>query len=301
LNDFNDRYTLVVAPSSSPHNLINYVFAAAYPGKTFTLISNAGDLAVLPSVAKNLVVVPLYASHWVQPELFQPMPLAQRDVDLIMVANFAKFKRHFALFAALRKMPGNLRVLLIGQDQDGRTAETLLREAGYFGVAGRVTIQSNVSYPGVSEALGRSRASVILSRREGSCVVVAESLFANTPVALLETAEIGSRAFIHGATGRFLQDSNLAQELTQFIERAGDYQARAWAEQSISCFRSTATLNELLRQHAVADGAEWSQDIAPLCWRPDPRHVYPADTERLQSSRSEMKERFGIEVGSAPR
>jgi len=43
----------------------------------------------------------------------------------------------------------------------------------------------------------------VLSRREGSCVVVAESMFADTPVALLDNAVIGSRAFINDQTGRF--------------------------------------------------------------------------------------------------
>jgi hypothetical protein len=300
LREFNERYSLVIAPSSSPHNLVNYVFPAVYPGKIFTLLSNESDKAVLPGVANNLVIVPLYASQWVLPDLFAPLPPGQRDVDLIMVANFAKVKRHFALFAALRKMPRHLRVLLVGQDQDGRTADTIKREAGYFGVADRFTVQSNVSYPGVSAALCRSRASVVLSRREGSCVVVAESLFANTPAALLEAAEIGSRAFINPATGRFLPDGDLAAELTNFVESAGNYQARAWAENTISCFRSTTALNEFVRQHALADGQEWTQDIAPLCWRPDPRLVHETDIVQLQPSRLDMKERFGIEVGPTP-
>ncbi len=58
----------------------------------------------------------------------------------------------------------------------------------------------------VARWLCRARASVILSRREGSCVVVAESLFADTPAALLENAEVGSRAFINASTGRLLRD-----------------------------------------------------------------------------------------------
>src|SRR5207237_7426063 len=50
LHDFAARYDLVLAPSNSPHNLINYFFAAAYPGPLFTLISNARDRAALPGV-----------------------------------------------------------------------------------------------------------------------------------------------------------------------------------------------------------------------------------------------------------
>src|SRR5205823_6045879 len=88
--DFANRYTVVIAPSSSPHNFVNYVFPRAYPEPVFTLISNAHDLDVLPGVSSRLIVVPLYASHWVNPELYQPLPKAERQYDLIMVASWGK-------------------------------------------------------------------------------------------------------------------------------------------------------------------------------------------------------------------
>ena len=95
-------------------------FRRSFPGPVFTLISNPNDVAVFPRMSSNLIVVPLYASSWVNPDLFEPLPKSQRSWDLLMVANFAKFKRHHAFFAALRSMPSDLRILLIGQNQDGR-------------------------------------------------------------------------------------------------------------------------------------------------------------------------------------
>ena len=80
-------------------------------GVLFTLISHAEEVDILPAISPNYTVVPLYASSWVDPRRFQPLPRAARDVDLIMVANFAKFKRHFALFGALRQLPRNRRAV----------------------------------------------------------------------------------------------------------------------------------------------------------------------------------------------
>jgi hypothetical protein len=297
LRAFAARYDLVVAPSSSPHNLINYVFAAAYPGPLFTLISNESDRRVLPRVSSNFVVLPLYASNWVNPALFQPLPRTQRDIDLIMVASFGKVKRHHALFTAIRRMPRDLRIVLIGQDQDNRTAETIFEEARHYGVAGRFTVQSNQSYESVAQALCRARASVILSRREGSCVVVAESLFADTPAALLERAEIGSRAFLNPETGRFLQERNLGRQLTQFVAESDRYQPRSWAEANITCFRSTQILNDELKQHAERNRQAWTVDLAPLCWRPDPCLVRCEDAQRLLESSEDIRQRFGLDVG----
>ena len=229
VRDFASRYTLVVSPSSSPHNLVNYLFAANYPEPYFTLISNPEDLVELPRVSDRLLIVPLFASHWVNPDLFQTPPLASRPFDLLMVASFGKVKRHHILFRALRNMPRDLRVLLIGQDQEGRTAETIRQEARWYGVEDRFELRANQPFLKVVEAFGQAKTSLVLSKREGSCVVVAESMFADTPVALLHGAHLGSRVFINEQTGRFLLERFLSWQLTEFIRDAERFKPRAWA------------------------------------------------------------------------
>jgi hypothetical protein len=194
-------------------------------------------------------------------------------------------------------MPTSLRILLIGQDQDSRTADTIMSIADCYGVRDRFRLLSNAGYEVVVDSLCRSRASVILSRREGSCVVIAESLFADTPAALLENADIGSRAFINPATGRLLRDGDLASQLVEFIAESNRYTPRAWAEEHISCFRSSAVLNEAIKRHAIASGEEWTCDLAPLCWRPDPVLVSAEDRRRMQADHDDLRRRFNIEIG----
>jgi glycosyltransferase involved in cell wall biosynthesis len=249
-------------------------------------------------VASNFVIVPLYASSWSLPSLFEPRPFAERDLDFVMVANFAKFKRHHALFAALRHMDPRLRILLVGQEQDGRTAATIQREAAWYGVADRFTVQEDLNYAQVTAALCRARASAVLSRQEGSCLAVAESMFANTPVGVLASAELGSREFINAQTGVFLKDETLAEQLTDLIARAESFSPRQWAEAHISCYESTRTLNALLREHALAEGREWTLDLALHCRRPEPSLLEKADIERIRPDRSEFRQRFGLTIGS---
>ena len=42
---------------------------------------------------------------------FQPRPFTAKDIDIVVVANFGQFKRHHALFQALREWPASLRAL----------------------------------------------------------------------------------------------------------------------------------------------------------------------------------------------
>jgi glycosyltransferase involved in cell wall biosynthesis len=297
LDDLARRYMLVVAPSSSPHNIVNYVFPAVYPETVFSLLSNESDQEVLPRIAPNLVPVPLYASHWVNPRLFAPLPRDRRDFDVIMVAAFGKVKRHHVLFQAIRKMPGGLRILLVGQDQDARTGDNIRDQARWYGVHDRVTVLSNQTYAQVAQALCRARVSVILSRREGSCVVIAESMFADTPAAVLDNAVLGSRAFINEQTGRFLNEEALAEQLTDFVANADRYTPRRWALEHISCFKSSERLNEILKKHALATGQTWTRDLAPLTWCPDPCLVNREDAARLADATREFETRYGLEIG----
>ena len=143
----------------------------------------------------------------------------------------------------------------------------------------------------------QARATAILTKREGSCVVVVESMFADTPVAILQDAEIGSRAYINEHTGRFLDGKHLARDLTDFTRAADSFHPRQWAEQNISCYCSSQILNDALKEQALKCGQEWTQDLAPMQWSPDPTLVRPEDRQRLASERDEIHHRFGLEIG----
>jgi glycosyltransferase involved in cell wall biosynthesis len=293
-------YTLVLAPAwSPPHELLHYLFPRSYPDPVFMLISNSEDIKTLPRLSRNHLVVPLYASSWTNPDLFHPLPFHERDIDIIMVANFGRIKRHFAFFKVLARMPPHLRVVLIGQDQDDRSGDTIFKEARYYHVHNKITIIADAPYGSVAQTLCRSRVSLILSRREGSCVVVAESLFANTPVGMIEDAHVGSRSFINESTGYLFKPGDMAGQLRAFLDRAAEYSPRAWAERNISCHRSTAFLNEAIRRHMLESGQEWTEDIAPLHWCPDPLLVFPEDRARMRGARAELIDRFGLVVGPA--
>lgn len=299
VREFTRRYTLVVSPVwASPHGLVNYALPRQVTDYVVSIISDPKDREAIPRLSGNYVTVPLLCSNWVNPACFQPVPFGRKDIDILMVANFGKYKRHHALFKALREMPRSLKVVLVGQRNGSRTREALLAEAAAYGVEDRIQLRQSVPEAELFDTLARAKISLILSMREGSCVAVVESMFAGTPVGLFAGAEVGSRQFLNPATGRFLQPGNLARQLMQFLADASTFQPRRWVEANgVDCLSSSATLNAALKQAAISHGHEWTQDIAPLHWRPDPLLVHPADRERLIPAHEDIQSRFGIQIG----
>lgn len=302
IKEFARQFRLVLSPVwAVPYSLVNFLLPELWDDIVFSHLSDPNDAFILPRISSKYIVVPLLCSSWVNPEWFKPVPFDKKDIDLIMLANFGKYKRHFVLFKALKQMPESLRIVLIGQRNGNRTREVLLKEARLYGVENRFELWENAKDSVVFDALARSKISVILSLREGSCVAVVESLFADTPVALFKNAEVGSRIFINNATGRFLENKDVGLQLFDFIKNANKYNPRKWAmENKIHCFESSTTLNKIIRNYCKSIGEDWTQDTAVFHWRPYPTPIYEQDKNLLQAERRRIKERFGIVIGKEP-
>jgi glycosyltransferase involved in cell wall biosynthesis len=201
--------------------------------------------------------------------------------------------------------PPNTAVLL-GHGWGGRTQKAIEDEAREFGVWDRIKIMDNVADALVDAAaftepvpyvMRSSRVSVMMSLGEGSCVVVAESLFADVPVGLIETARIGSRAFINDATGRLLRPNHIAEDLTRLIADSSTMHPRQWMlENGKSAWDSSARLNETMKRVAQASGAPWTVDLAPMQWRPNADYLRPEDAGRLKSEYARFADAYGLPI-----
>ena len=181
----------------------------------------------------------------------------------------------------------------------GRTAAGLMAEARQYGVADRFELLESLPHREVCRVLARAKTSVVLSRQEGSCVAVTESMLANTPVALFEDAVIGSRGFINERTGRLLRHRDLAEQLRAFIQDAARYAPREWAlTNGLDCYGSTRVLNGILKEAALTADEPWTTDIAVHHWGPDPLLLTAQDRERLQPEYEAIRSRYGLTLGA---
>ena len=269
--EITDRYTLILSAGWSPldYSLLELV-TRRFSGKVFMQPCNRAEVAKIETFHPNLKCLPTLGCDWINPELYRPRPKSDRDVDLVMVANWGEFKRHWHLFDALRELPVNLRIRLIGQPDRRFGLDHIRQQARDFGVRQELEFFESLPVTEVQEHLAAAKVSVILSRHEGYCGAVTESMFADTPVGVLHDAFIGSKEYINPHTGVLLPHRGLGRAIAAFVARASEFRPREWAMQHISCQQSFPKVNTMLKSAAEQEGRPWTTDLAPFCWRPWP-------------------------------
>ncbi len=294
---FLSDYVLVGASSGSPTDFAPILsFAGLSDDPLFIGISNVSDIPLYSMFRPVMEPLNLMACDWNDPAMFAPRPAAERDVEIVMLANWLKLKRHWLLFEALRRLPRNWRVVLIGRDSAGRTEASIRAEAKAWGVRQDLELITNIPVDQVSNWLCRGRVSPSLSDREGSCVAVTESMMADTPVIMMRDAHVGAKAHVNERTGAITGRRDLWRVLGDTVTGNHSYTPRAWALKNISAAVSSARLNGILRSLAERTGRPWTSDIAPLCWRYVPSYLDYNDISRMAPAVEALTERHGVEL-----
>ena len=298
-----DRYYLIGASSWSPPDYALFAWVAGLSDDPlFMGISNQADVEAYRLMSPAIQPLPIMACDWIDPRHYDPKPRADRSIDILMVANWLPFKRHWLLFSALRTMRKDLRVVLVGREAPGRTADTIRDEARSFGVPQDLELRTGIGIDEVTKLQCDSRITCLFSQREGSCVAVVESFFANAPVAMMRDAHVGSKAYINEHTGVLLTRSGLGRQLSSFLERSDEFAPRQWALEHVTYEHSRRKLNDMLRARAGRTGRPWTTDVVPICWRPYPEYVDPVAVSPLAHAVDDLRERYGIELepGASP-
>lgn len=294
--DIEKAYEIIFVPSWQPFYSPAFFMLLAVAKSPFWLMPSAsGDVELCRGI-QGCRALPLKAASWVNPEIFRPMA-GPKDIDLLMVANYEAYKRHWLFFEAVAELPPTVKAVIVGLSIGARTKDTIAEEANLFGVRDRVEILDNVSEH-VPTMMARAKLFCALSHREGSYIAVAEALMAGAAVGMYEHASIGSKDFINSETGiLFSRRRSLAAQIQEFLPVATRLRPDQWARRHISCLVSTDRLSEALRLQSEAQGSPWTEDLYPLyCHRLALYYVDPAIEAEMISSYTDFKHRFGLEV-----
>ncbi len=222
------------------------------------------DYEFIERLGSNLVPVSIGASDWVDSDLFAGGDgHADRPYDLVMVANWGRHKNHRRLFEALKKVKRRpIRVLLIGFEWAGRTAEDVLREMQHCNLQGvHVDIREKIPASEVAKHLRRSKVFVLLSEKEGANKALVEALFCGVPAIVYEGFIGGATGKVNPQTGMLTSFTGLPAAIETMLDRHQEFTPRAWALSHSGSRNATEVLNRTLKGIAQAKGEPWTLDI----------------------------------------
>ncbi|WP_240772834.1 glycosyltransferase [Phragmitibacter flavus] len=282
LKKLQQSYHLVFASSWSPTDYALLCLAGAKLTESlFVQVSNHQEEWQVKELHPNLISTGLLPCDWINPEVFTPKKFEERETDIIMVANWGEFKRHWEFFKALGELPDHLSVVLIGQKEGGRDMGYIQRLAQFYGVRQRLSFYESLGINEVSNHLCNAKVALIFSRREGGCVAAVEALFAGCALGMRADAHVGSAAHINRRTGLLLRPGHLGGDLLRLLELAPELEPREWAVESITHEITRARLNETVRNSEISAGRPWTHDLAQIEWRPYASYSRVVDQERF--------------------
>lgn len=286
-------YTLVIEPSWSGYCDPDILFYSQFKENIFVLSAQADDYAFLSRLNSNLVPVNLGPCDWVDPSISEPFLSQDKTYDIVMNANWGAWKRHHVLFRAIKKMNRpDLRIALIGGSWKTRSKTEILSLANLYGLNNEISIFEHIPYENVMEITAKSKVSILLSLKEGSNRAIAESIFCNTPVIILEEHIGGITKNVVSETGIITPEKHLPEALAELLENYKSLQPRQWALENISCFISSNKLNQKIKQHQLSSGQAWHNDLAIRANCPELTYVNSADDIKLRDSSKQLVKYF---------
>jgi hypothetical protein len=289
------KYHIVLEPSWSGYCDLDILCYTQYDFPVFVQASEPRDAAFIQATRSNLISVPTSANWWVDHRILKPLPSMKKDVDIIMIASWAQFKRHARFFAALVKLRSKgeqPRVVLIGYPID-RTRDDIFILAKYFGVHRQIEMYEWLTPEEVNHHLNRAKVNIVWSRKEGVNRTIIEGMFAGVPCILREGFNYGyPYPYLNPQTGCFASEQRLPEQLLWMLQNYHRFSPRDWVMAHMTCQHATNIIGVAIKRIALANGENWTQDlVTKVChlntmryWNDSDRQKFDADYAFLRST-----------------
>jgi glycosyltransferase involved in cell wall biosynthesis len=288
LADVCRRYAIVLEPSwgKIPEPYWALYCTADTPVLCEIISAPACDLMRASGV--SLVPLAMGAHDWVHDEIFRPLPEAKKEFDLVMIAGFARLKRHNVLFRAMNKIgKGKLRVALIGRTME-RTRQEFDEEMRAYGVLEDCIVFQGLGPQQVNDVLNRSKVNLLLSKAEAGNRGIMEGFAAGVPCIVYKHIVGPRHEDINADTGVFSDDEELAASIQNTLANYTKFRPREWFSRNTGFRRSAATLNSALKAEFLKRGEAWTTDIVQKANMHESRYISPGDALRMKPGFDEL-------------
>jgi glycosyltransferase involved in cell wall biosynthesis len=258
------HYRLVIEPSWSGFCDLNVLLFLNSPDSVFVGATEPRDRDFIDGLHSNLISAPFSSNTWTDERVFRPLQNIQKDIDVVMVAGWGVYKRHWAVFRALSRLKArghSLRIALVGYQLD-MSVDQIWAQARFFGIDNWIEVHEGITPEAVNALYNRAKVNLMWSRREGVNRAIVEGMFADTPCVIRKGFNYGyDYPLINEQTGAFATEANLGDTLLQIIKCRGTFSPRAWVAERMRAERTTAVLNSVMSAHAERLGEKWSRNL----------------------------------------
>lgn len=264
VNEIEKKYYIVIEPSWTGYCDINILCMTRLKNPVVVGSIEPYDSKFVNDLDKNLIAAEFSGNTWIDPRKFFPIPGAVKKYDLIYIASWGSYKRHWALFKALQKLKSegySLRVALVGYaiDLTKNDIERLARESDIFS---SISIFENVNQETINELLNESKVNLLWSRREGVNRAIIEGMAADIPCIIRKGFNYGHNYhYVNNKTGIFSDDRDLCKNILKMLENTEKYSPRAYIKDRMTPEFSTSVINNVLKNIAERNGEQWSRGI----------------------------------------
>jgi glycosyltransferase involved in cell wall biosynthesis len=293
VNKIASRYYIVLEPSWSGYCDLDILCYAQFPGPVFVQTPEPRDRQFLLDTAKNLIPVPVGANWWVDHRVFRPLPEGKKDADVVMVAGWGKYKRHFRFFSALgqlKKQGHRLKAILVGYPISATKAD-IQKLADYYGVLDWLEFHERLKPEQVNEQFNRAKINLLWSRREGFSRAVIEGMLAGLPCIQRAGFNYGyCHPYINAQTGIYCREEELPKALLDMSQNYGSYATREWIMKHMTCQKAADILDDAIGSIAIKAGEPWTKGLVTKASALNGmRYWDPEDRRRLEQAYIELQ------------
>ena len=120
-----------------------------------------------------------------------------------------------------------------------------------------------------------SKASLLLSHREGANKAIYESMFCGTPIIVYRQQCGINLDHVNTRTGMLADDDELADSIVYVLEHSEEFDPRGWAIENAGYANATRKINEVLSEMSQRRGLPWTRDIIAKKNAPNLRYAEP--------------------------
>ncbi|MDP5029606.1 MAG: glycosyltransferase [Paraglaciecola sp.] len=260
-----ESFNIILEPSWAgfcEENILSYSLINA---PIFLQVYEKRDKRFIERLDSNIIPVEVGPSWFINHNNFVPPTSGKRDIDILMVAAWAKFKRHNAFFKALIPLISDkpdLKIVLVGYPVD-MSKEQILQLANLHGIADNIEIYEWITPQEVSELQKRAKVNVLWSKFEGNNRAIIEGMFCDTPVIMRKGHNYGEHySFINGQTGYFADEQNFKDIYQKISLNIDKMSPRNYVMDNRNCIIGTAIMSDAIKKYEVNNQRPWTSDLA---------------------------------------